>query len=165
MSNGGFDMAKCENCGNRFNVDEAEENFLSEYGTSLTYGNHFNECLCFECANEAWEDREYYEVCEKCGTRFLVVDADSQFENESGDYGLVDTARDDISELILCANCALDIAREQYEEYQKENPEYFDDDNYHGISVYEAADIWLSNGKDEDYMYGYSEEELEDALQ
>ncbi|MBR3917215.1 MAG: hypothetical protein IKJ59_00565 [Clostridia bacterium] len=67
--------------------------------------------------------------------------------------------------MILCANCALDIAREQYEEYQKENPEYFDDDNYHGISVYEAADIWLSNGKDEDYMYGYSEEELEDALQ
>lgn len=32
------------------------------------------------------------------------------------------------------------------------------------ISVYDAAEIWLSNGKDEDYMFGYSEEELEDAL-
>ena len=32
------------------------------------------------------------------------------------------------------------------------------------ISVYEAALIWASNGKDEDYMFGYSEDELEDAL-
>ena len=32
------------------------------------------------------------------------------------------------------------------------------------ISVYEAAEIWASHGKDEDYMFGYSEEELEDAL-
>jgi hypothetical protein len=27
-----------------------------------------------------------------------------------------------------------------------------------------AAAIWASNGKDEDYTFGYSEEELEDAL-
>lgn len=32
------------------------------------------------------------------------------------------------------------------------------------ISVDEAAAIWASHGKDEDYMFGYSEEELEDAL-
>lgn len=32
------------------------------------------------------------------------------------------------------------------------------------LSVYDAAMIWLSNGKDEDYMFGYTEEELEDAL-
>lgn len=32
------------------------------------------------------------------------------------------------------------------------------------LSVDEAARIWASNGKDEDYMFGYSEEELEDAL-
>ena len=32
------------------------------------------------------------------------------------------------------------------------------------FSVYDAADIWLSNGKDEDYMFGYTEEELERAL-
>ena len=40
--------------------------------------------------------------------------------------------------------------------------EYDDEDE--NISVYEAAEIWLSNGKDEDYMFGYSKEELEDAL-
>lgn len=42
------------------------------------------------------------------------------------------------------------------------------DDNYddddEGLSVYEAAEIWASNGMDEDYMFGYTEEELEEAL-
>lgn len=33
-----------------------------------------------------------------------------------------------------------------------------------GLSVYEAATIWASHGKDEDYMFGYSEDELESVL-
>ena len=37
----------------------------------------------------------------------------------------------------------------------------FDNEN---ISVWDAAEIWASNGKDEDYMFGYSEDELENAL-
>lgn len=46
-----------------------------------------------------------------------------------------------------------------------------DDDEYinEGYSsnngdVNDAALAWLSHGKDEDYMFGYSEEELEEAL-
>lgn len=39
-----------------------------------------------------------------------------------------------------------------------------DDDYGEALSVDEAADIWASHGKDEDYMFGFSEEELEDAL-
>lgn len=39
-----------------------------------------------------------------------------------------------------------------------------DEDDEERISVENAALIWASNGKDEDYMFGYSEEELEDAL-
>lgn len=39
-----------------------------------------------------------------------------------------------------------------------------DDDNDESLSVYEAAEIWASHGKDEDYMFGYTEKELEDAL-
>ena len=38
------------------------------------------------------------------------------------------------------------------------------DDDSERLSIYDAADIWLSHGKDEDYMFGYTEEELEDAL-
>lgn len=39
-----------------------------------------------------------------------------------------------------------------------------EDSDDESISVYDAAEIWASNGKDEDYMFGYSEEELEEAL-
>lgn len=38
------------------------------------------------------------------------------------------------------------------------------DDDSERLSVYDAALIWLSNGKDEDYTFGYSEDELENAL-
>lgn len=38
------------------------------------------------------------------------------------------------------------------------------DDEDESLSVYDAALIWVSHGKDEDYTFGYSEEELEDAL-
>ena len=42
--------------------------------------------------------------------------------------------------------------------------DYEDEDDSERLSVWEAAEIWASNGKDEDYMFGYTEEELEDAL-
>ena len=41
--------------------------------------------------------------------------------------------------------------------------DYADDDG-ESLSVYDAALIWASSGKDEDYTFGYSEDELEDAL-
>ena len=50
---------------------------------------------------------------------------------------------------------ACDYCESDYDDYE-------DDDE--AISVYDAALIWASNGKDEDYTFGYSEEELEDAL-
>ena len=48
------------------------------------------------------------------------------------------------------------------DEYMDYDEEVFDDAQ--AISVDEAALIWASNGKDEDYTFGYSEDELEDAL-
>jgi rubredoxin len=62
---------------------------------------------------------------------------------------------DDYNDLWYCPFCTREV------DFREE-----DDDDYDGVplSVYEAADIWASNGKDEDYMFGYSEEELEDAL-
>ena len=46
---------------------------------------------------------------------------------------------------------------------QADNGEYDEDDD-EALDVYTAAEIWASNGKDEDYMFGYSEDELEAAL-
>ena len=51
---------------------------------------------------------------------------------------------------------------------RKANRKPYDDDDLdeesESLSVYDAALIWMSNGKDEDYTFGYTEEELEDAL-
>ena len=46
----------------------------------------------------------------------------------------------------------------------KEYEDYDDEDSSERLSVYDAALIWASNGKDEDYTFGYSEEEMEEAL-
>ena len=39
-----------------------------------------------------------------------------------------------------------------------------DDDNGEALSVWDAADIYLSRGFDEDYRFGYTHEELMKAL-
>lgn len=48
-----------------------------------------------------------------------------------------------------------------------ENGWYEDDDDDDGggesLSVHDAADIWRSNGMDEDYTFGYSDDELRNA--
>lgn len=38
-----------------------------------------------------------------------------------------------------------------------------DNDSDEGLNVWDAADIWSSSGEDEDYTFGYSEDELRDA--
>lgn len=38
-----------------------------------------------------------------------------------------------------------------------------DDEEVEALSVYDAADIWGSKGRDEDYTFGYSDEELSRA--
>lgn len=48
--------------------------------------------------------------------------------------------------------------------YGIEGIDYDDDNECESLSVYEAAEIWASYGKDEDYMFGFTEEELERAL-
>jgi len=47
-----------------------------------------------------------------------------------------------------------------------DDEDYDDDEDEYGerLNVRDAALIWASRGKDEDYTFGYSEEELEDAL-
>lgn len=53
---------------------------------------------------------------------------------------------------------------------QVRQTEYIDDDedddehDSETLDVYDAALIWQSNGMDEDYMFGNTEEELRNAL-
>lgn len=50
--------------------------------------------------------------------------------------------------------------------YEIEGIDYDEEEEDEGerLSVWDAAEIWASHGKDEDYMFGYSEDELENAL-
>lgn len=50
------------------------------------------------------------------------------------------------------------------DEREAEYDDYDDDEDDESLDVYDAALIWMSNGKDEDYTFGYTEEELEEAL-
>lgn len=47
-----------------------------------------------------------------------------------------------------------------YEECEEEDADGDDE-----LNVYHAAMIWAANGKEKEYLFGYSEEELEEALQ
>ncbi|HIU13620.1 MAG TPA: hypothetical protein IAD15_06070 [Candidatus Fimiplasma intestinipullorum] len=67
---------------------------------------------------------------------------------------------------VHCSNCGNTFYVDKNDEYI-EGDEDFDNEEFNdeeSLSVYDAALIWASNGKDEDYMFGYSEDELEDAL-
>ena len=57
-----------------------------------------------------------------------------------------------------------DNVYESEEDYEASRE--LEDEDYSGerLSVWDAADIWASNGFDEDYTFGYSEEELKKAL-
>lgn len=46
----------------------------------------------------------------------------------------------------------------------KLNPPTDDWEDDESLYVWDAADIWMSSGYDEDYMFGYTEEELKKAL-
>lgn len=146
----------CEYCGSSFDTQEAEDYFEDECYI-LSYCN-FRKRLCGKCAVDAIEDMQegmYYEQCERCGKTFDLMG--NEYFSKDGSTIDGSTIRDYWDDQILCYECVLDDINSNtvYDE---------EDDDCEGISVYEAADIWASNGKDEDYMFGYSEEELEDAL-
>ena len=69
---------------------------------------------------------------------------------------------------IKCPDCGrywfVDKDDEMINDGSAWSPNDDDDDNGEGLSVYDAALIWVSHGRDEDYMFGYTEDELEDAL-
>ena len=61
---------------------------------------------------------------------------------------------------LICPNCGCHFDADD-DEIQNWDGEYTSDEC---LSAYDAALIWLARGKDEDYTFGYTEEELENAL-
>lgn len=153
-------MAICERCGKEFDEENDCEEF--EIETTLCY-EKLAMTLCTECAIDAidaMEDGIYFERCAECGKSYDLIAEDAEFELKYGEKP------ETLFENFLCYDCAEDA----YEKFQEEihDDDWMDDDNDNdddeSLNVYDAAIIWASHGKDEDYMFGYSEEELEDAL-
>ena len=59
---------------------------------------------------------------------------------------------EDGREISYCEDCRCTIGED-----------HDDDEGSESLSVHDAADIWLSNGMDEDYTFGYSDSELRSA--
>ena len=57
--------------------------------------------------------------------------------------------------------CRCTLGEDHYESGQPVNDE--GDAADESLSVGDAADIWRSKGMDEDYMFGYSDDELRNA--
>lgn len=100
-------MKKCEWCGKKFDLQDAEDEFMS--GTfALSYEN-VRKCLCGECAIQAIEDEVdgvYYEVCEECGKEFDLIEESSEFDSNFS-WANGTTLRDYWGDKIRCCDCAL----------------------------------------------------------
>lgn len=149
-------MPICEKCGIEFDRNEAEAIFIDYDGASFDTDYYkFKHCLCGNCAIEEYENGNYFEKCTCCHKKFFPEDEKIKFESLVSNRV---TDADMYEHGILCADCAAEKLLAELED------EYDEADEHGGLSVHDAALIWLSHGKDEDYMFGYTEDELEDAL-
>ena len=78
-------------------------------------------------------------VCDKCY-------GEMEYEHEEKNYNRVH-----------CPRCG-----ETW--YVDDNDEYINENYSNNSDIYDIALAWASHGKDEEYTFGYSEEELEEAL-
>lgn len=93
-------IAICERCQIKFDIEEASEEFLDE---CLKEWNNLKETLCAKCsieAIEACEDGIYFEFCERCGKEFDHTEK-YRFENEHPENDSIL----DFTEEILCFDC------------------------------------------------------------
>lgn len=158
----------CDYCHKEIDDPDWEEGTLIEEYCHLQYYT-MRKHLCGECAIHAFEDKVdgiFFDRCEECGKEFDVVDEYCQYENQTEDSIFSNWEHFD---KILCADCAYEKWDAEMEAQEREFGIHHDEEddeeqNGEGYTVYDAALAWFSHGMDEDYMFGYSEDELRDAL-
>lgn len=95
-------------------------------------------------------DCDWY--CDECDT---YMNSQHGFTTSDGEWTCTKCGHiNDVSE---------DNILDEYENPYENDDDDDDDDDGEGLSVFDAADIWRSHGEDEDYMFGYTREELEEA--
>lgn len=106
-------MKKCNWCGTKFDVYEAESEFLSDC-RELAY-EKIRVPLCGSCACKMNNNKVtgvYYEYCEKCGCTFDLYVDESTFDSQFPWYNGT-TLRDawDKENRIMCASCGIEAMR------------------------------------------------------
>ena len=101
------------------------------------------EWKCPECEATMQQEDDDVVVCPSCHYSAEIEDLEEVWEEK------------------IIAEEGIDNEFEDEDDWSEEDDE---DDDGEGLSVYDAALIWASRGKDEDYTFGYTEEELEEAL-
>lgn len=100
-------MKICHRCGEKFDWQETVNQFDIEYGCSGFSYDGFRRTICFDCAQEVFDDGEtgeYFETCERCGKRFDYFEELMHWR----DYVNGTDLNDHWDEEILCAECASD---------------------------------------------------------
>lgn len=69
-----------------------------------------------------------------------------------------------MKKLFNAIGAAADMVGSRITNKSSESYDSYEYDDSEALSVWDATDIWMSSGMDEDYTFGYSEEELRDAM-
>lgn len=104
--------------------------------------------------NQSSDDLDCDWYCDSCGA---FLNSQPGFTVSSGTWTCEECGyENDVTE-----DNIIDDDNYDYDLDDDDNDDY---DNDEKLFVDEAVEIWFSYGKDEDYTFGYTEEELEDAL-
>lgn len=85
-------------------------------------------------------------------------------EEQAADVALAEQELERLDEQIAGAEEDWRRAQDDFDRFAYGEDEDSEDTS-EGLSVEDAADIWMSNGMDEDYRFGYSEEGLRRAAE
>ena len=121
-------------------LKEGNSEELDNHDADLSGRSSSRNYTCPECDGTMHFADDEVLVCDVCGYSIDVDYYDEEIEERSTSY----PTREEV--------CGWDDDEED------------DEDNSERLSADDAALIWLSHGKDEDYMFGYTEEELEENL-
>lgn len=127
---------------NLFSSREKDENKYNNSGIDV--GDYYGD---FQVMSSNLKYQGYIDVwCDQCQEHYQFTDESDVLSGRCPNSAMHGT--DELKQKIA----------EYYSNYDEE------DESGEYLSVYDAALIWQSNGKDEDYTFGFSEDELEDAL-
>lgn len=158
-------MEKCKRCDHYYDPNDIDSEYLFEDKVDrpgISYDD-YSHCLCVDCAISAAmnEERGFAtRICPGCNKEYDFFEESDELPSviQADDADLADYGG-------LCANCILKKFEEEERLYGSDTYDDEDDEEDSGerLSLADAADIWRSHGKDEDYTFGYSEDELENA--